>query len=77
MPLFIVTIKVERNKDHDPKNKVGGECSVSLDCTDVTGEHHSLLVKADSRDEIDYILKEIITYKHITRIEEASGRIVL
>lgn len=44
--LVLVTIRLPRNADHDPHNKVTGPCPVndSQPCTDITGEHHTIAV---------------------------------
>ena len=64
--MYIVTIKLPKNPAHDPRNKRVGPCPVSTHCTDVTGEHHSLLV---SVDELPAIRQR---FSHITRIEEVG-----
>jgi hypothetical protein len=49
----IVTVKLPKNPAHDPKHKRTGICPVSSRlCTDVTGEHHSILVEGSSLIEI-------------------------
>jgi hypothetical protein len=65
---YIVTIKLPRNKDHDPKNKKTGKCQVSDYCTDVTGQHHSYLETVQSEAEILANLAE--QGIHVTRIEQ-------
>ena len=65
---YIVTIKLPRNPNHDPHNKVTGTCPASLDgetCTDVTGEHHSLLVR--DQEAMDVWLNSGV---HVTRVEQ-------
>jgi len=65
---YLVTIKLPRNRDHDPRNKKSGPCPVSGYCTDVTGEHHSYLTvapsEADAREEA-----RARGFSHVTRIE--------
>ena len=73
MPNFIVTVKIERDLNHDPKNKQTGHCPISSLCTDVTGQHHSYIVQAKSPDEI----REKLKADHITRIEQTNGKLVL
>lgn len=46
--LFIVTVKGERNPNHNPMRKVSARCMVSDWCTDQTGHHHSVLVDDES-----------------------------
>lgn len=67
--IFIVTVKEPRNPDHDPHNKQVGKCRFSEYCTDVTGQHHSLLVSAP--DEAD--VRAQFSKTQITRIEEVVG----
>jgi len=65
--LKLVTIKLPKNPNHDPHNKVTGPCPVSSECTDSTGEHHTVLVTSD--EEIAALREE---FGHITRIETVS-----
>ncbi len=67
--LFLVTVKVPKNPDHNPRNKVTGPCPVfGNPCTDVTGEHHTLwMVSEDGVHTVLDIAKE--TYGHVTRVE--------
>lgn len=60
----LVTIKLPKNPKHDPHNKVTGPCPVSGSCTDVTGEHHTVLIYTDSG------LEKLTALHHITRVEE-------
>jgi hypothetical protein len=69
--LFIVTVKMPKNPVHDPKNKITGACpTYGQWCTDVTGEHHSLLIEARSADDVRAYLGRIQV--HLTRIERAE-----
>jgi hypothetical protein len=70
--VFLVTVKLPRGHKgpHDPKRKVEGQCPAATGwdaiCTDVTGEHHTILVRADSVDEARaWFPRET----HITRVE--------
>lgn len=68
---YIVTIKLPKRKDHDPRNKVTGKCPVSPTaaiCTDVTGEHHSILAKDWSAVQVFLHAP----YVHVTRVEEVN-----
>lgn len=68
METYIVTIKLPKHPSHNPRSKVTGECPVSLyKCTDQTGEHHSVLVNADSISAVrhHFAFKGV----HVTRIE--------
>jgi len=64
----IVTVKLPKNPDHDPKNKRIGICPVSSKlCTDVTGEHHSYI--EEGNDLVDIEKKAARKYGHVTRLE--------
>ncbi len=65
--MYIVTIKLARNPDHDPNNKVTGPCPANplTECSDVTGEHHSVPVMSD-----DQVQELIDVGLHITRVEK-------
>lgn len=62
--MYVVTVKLPRDPNHDPRNKKTGKCPVSEHCTDVTGQHHSFVVVGDA--DLEWA-KE--TYEHITRVE--------
>lgn len=64
---YIVTIKLPRNKAHDPRNKKSGPCRVSQYCTDVTGEHHSYVTEAESEHAAR--TRAELNFGHVTRIE--------
>jgi hypothetical protein len=68
MAAYIVTVKLSRNKAHDPRNKVTAPCPVSgRECTDQTGEHHSVLVEAQSATGArEYFIAGGV---HVTRVE--------
>jgi hypothetical protein len=71
---YIVTVKLPKNKEHDPKNKKTDVCPVSSDyaeCTDATGEHHSFLAYGNSAEEVRDVFK---SYYHVTRVEMAMIR---
>lgn len=61
---YLVTVKLPKNPDHNPRDKKTGICAVSARCTDVTGEHHTVYAK-------DYEAVEALLEKfgHITRVE--------
>lgn len=63
MQMYIVTIKLPTDPQHDPKNKKTGACLLSKECTDVTGAHHSVLVPEDQLETIR------ASGMHITRVE--------
>lgn len=71
MAQFLVTVKFPKNPDHDPSNKKIGPCPANPDmmCTDVTGQHHTVLWKCES------ILQAVLHWEdakgmHVTRVEE-------
>ena len=71
---FIVTVKLPKNKEHDPHNKKTGPCPVNGEtCTDVTGEHHSFLVELEGGVAAtrDYVTNGL-GHKRITRIESVG-----
>ncbi len=47
--MWLVTVKLPRNRLHDPRNKKEGECPVNTDyaCTDITGAHHSVIAERE------------------------------
>ncbi len=70
-----MTIRIDKREDHDPKNKQRGVCPVQNGaCTDITGEHHSLLESGNSINEI--MEKAAKSFNHITRIEQVSYEIL-
>lgn len=69
--LFLVTVKLPKNPDHDPTKKQTGSCPVSPEktCTDTTGAHHTVLCYGESEaDILRYWSQE--RHFHVTRIEE-------
>lgn len=73
MQAYIVTVKLKRNPNHDPKNKLAAECPIApadqACCTDSTGEHHSFLIVATSI----LVARERFEDRgyHVTRVETA------
>ena len=69
----IVTIRLPRNPDHDPLHKKSGLCPVSNEyCTDITGEHHSILMEASVDFDTFMTVAEGIAKAHkgkVTRFE--------
>lgn len=66
---FIVTVKINKNPNHDPNNKRYGECPVMHTfCTDMTGEHHSFLIDAKNITEANQVVGKM-GFTHVTRIE--------
>ena len=68
---FLVTVKLARNPNHDPKNKKTGQCPVFMlsTCTDMTGEHHSGLVSYDGSVTLEQVHAVWSMQYHVTRIE--------
>ena len=74
MRQYIVTIKVRKDPAHNPydkktQNKEIG--STEHNCTDATGEHHSMLVNANGYKEAESKVNKRLGPIHITRIEQA------
>lgn len=68
--LVLVTVKLPRNPNHDPRNKVTGDCPVNdLPCTDVTGEHHTLMLSAMEVADAEDCVRRDYPGIHITRSE--------
>jgi len=65
----IVTVKIKKDVEHNPHNKLSGRCPVNeMACTDITGEHHSMIIEGKTLPEIRNKVKKK-GYNHITRIE--------
>lgn len=70
--LYIVTIKLPRNPTHNPRNKITAPCPLNAqECTDSTGQHHSVLWDAVSEDVIREHYNTLGV--HVTRIERANN----
>ena len=64
----IVTIKIKRNPNHDPRNKKTGKCPIqNCICTDITGSHHSYIETGENKSDIYWKAK--LKHGHVTRIE--------
>lgn len=72
--LFMVTVKQPRDPEHNPHHKKTGRCtaigSAGATCTDTTGQHHTVLVRAITLDLVRKWAAE--RWEHVTRIEEAA-----
>jgi hypothetical protein len=71
----MVTVKYNKDPNHDPKNKVVGACPAAVDtesyCSDTTGEHHTVLVNCRDNVSPDMISKTFADKGiHVTRVEE-------
>jgi len=61
--MYIITVKLSKHPQHDPRNKKTGPCPYSINCTDVTGEHHSFIGD-------DNVLEAVrASGVHVTRVE--------
>jgi hypothetical protein len=66
--IWLVTVKLDKNPEHNPRKKQAGPCPLTgKDCTDTTGEHHTKLVIAETEERVRYMYK----HYHVTRIERA------
>jgi len=74
MTLWIVTVKLEPNPNHDPTNKITETCPIHSmsngKCTDSTGEHHSFLYVTKGDQNINDVKNWFNKY-HVTRVEQA------
>ncbi len=71
MATFLVTVKLPKNPEHNPREKKTGPCPVNgRPCTDVTGEHHTFLADFVGRDAEGVRAFYQGTY-HVTRVEAA------
>lgn len=68
---YIVTVKMPKHPLHDPTNKISGPCPIDSKgfCTDVTGAHHSTLVRNSSATIEQVRAKFQEKGVHVTRIE--------
>lgn len=74
MTVFIVTIRLPKLPDHNPKHKITRLCRYGPgQCTDSMGEHHSFLHIGGDKDTVEKvrILYEEHHNYHVTRVEEA------
>lgn len=67
--IWLVTVKLAKNPDHNPHKKQSGPCPVNgKPCTDTTGEHHTV---ADFTSKTEEQVRKVFAGFHITRIEKA------
>ena len=74
---YLITVKLPKNPSHDPRNKVTGPCPVNFEewCTDVTGEHHTVVIRSDlDLDAVTAWARK--KFSHVTRIETNCTRFV-
>lgn len=70
MKTYIVTIKLAKNSEHNPRDKKTGMCPLGTGiCTDATGEHHSYFVTGES---VEAVRQSVLDagWTHVTRVEE-------
>jgi hypothetical protein len=72
--LYLVTIKTAKDPTHNPRAKKTGACMANAGglCTDVTGEHHTLLIWSEHDIEVVQRYARRV-FPHVTRIEETFG----
>lgn len=65
---YLVTVKLPKDRNHDSKKKVTGKCPVTgLPCTDVTGQHHTILhISSHSVEEVAEVWSKT---HYVTRVE--------
>jgi hypothetical protein len=64
---YAITFKLPRHNEHDPRNKQTGGCAASPECTDATGQHHTVVVETDRLQEV------LGRYEHVTRVERVTS----
>lgn len=65
---YLITVKLPKNPNHDPRNKKIGPCPVFGGmCTDSTGEHHTGLI--ESNEGYKSVHGAWAAQYHVTRIE--------
>ncbi len=70
MAQFLVTVRLAKNPEHNPREKKTGPCPVNGKlCTDVTGEHHTFLVELDDVDDAEAAREIYAGLYRVTRIE--------
>lgn len=69
MASHLVTVKLPKNPEHNPRDKKIGPCPVNGEpCTDVTGEHHTFAVDLDGM-RVEDVRDIYQTCYHVTRVE--------
>lgn len=77
--MYIITIKLPKNPEHDPRNKKMSVCEFSPVCTDATGEHHSFLGTDETlallRGRDTHITRvELVAYENVMRVVRSASR---
>jgi hypothetical protein len=76
MRQYVVTVKLKKNPNHDPHNKVAGLCPLAEilhqvgECSDSTGEHHTFLYEDADHTTAEMVHRYLSGQFHITRVEE-------
>lgn len=72
---YLVTVTVPGTLSHNPRKKVTGPCPVNGEpCSDVTGKHHTILVR--SVRSVEGVRDECAEkYGHVTRVESVPSNI--
>jgi hypothetical protein len=72
--IVLVTVKLPKTPEHDPRNKITGRCPVNgQPCTDVTGEHHTMLLAAEDLEDAQSHMARDYPGTHVTRYEVVNG----
>jgi hypothetical protein len=70
--VWLVTVKIQKNPDHNPRDKKTGPCPVNgKPCTDVTGEHHTFVAFLPDLDA-EGVREAYEGIYHVTRVEAAA-----
>lgn len=72
MASFIITIKLPKDPDHDPHNKITAACPYSDECSDATGAHHSFL-RTNFATANEARAFYVALGQHVTRIESVEA----
>jgi hypothetical protein len=65
----MITVKLPKNPEHNPREKKTGPCPVTgLPCTDVTGEHHTIVSDVVGKT-IEQVREAFESEFHVTRVE--------
>lgn len=71
---YLVTVKLPKNPEHNPRSKMAGPCPVNGEpCSDITGEHHTIVVRSTSLTMAT--LESQAKYGHVTRVESLPTNI--
>jgi hypothetical protein len=69
MARYLVTVRLPKNPEHNPREKKAGPCPVNAKpCSDVTGEHHTFLVD-EAGETVEEIREVYSAWFRVTRVE--------